>query len=89
MLDDLYYMENTDGYVAPLENAYASASKTLLELLVGERDLIGHLRSVRHYFLMDQVDFQCMLHIVLHFKISYCEQKNRSKSQLFTIFYSR
>jgi hypothetical protein len=30
-------------------------NRTLLELLVGEKDLIGHLRSVKHYFLMDQV----------------------------------
>ncbi len=53
--DDLHYMESTDGYVVPLQKAYVYASKTLLELLVGEKDLIGHLRSVRHYFLMDQV----------------------------------
>jgi hypothetical protein len=51
-------MESTDGYIEPLEKAYVYASKTLLELLVGEKDLIGHLRSVKHYFLMDQVQNQ-------------------------------
>ena len=55
MEQELHYMESTDGYVEPLEKAYVYASKTLLELLVGEKDLIGHLRSVKHYFLMDQV----------------------------------
>ncbi len=54
---ELHYMESADGYVEPLEKAYVYASKTLLELLVGEKDLIGHLRSVKHYFLMDQGDF--------------------------------
>ncbi len=59
--DDLHYMEATDGYIVPLQKAYVYASKTLLELLVGEKDLIGHLRSVRHYFLMDQVQiFVCV-----------------------------
>ena len=53
--DELHYMESPDGYIEPLEKAYVFSSRTLLELLVGEKDLIGHLRSVKHYFLMDQV----------------------------------
>ena len=55
--EDLRYFENPEDYNTPLEQAYAFASKTLLELLVKDRDLIGHLRSVKHYFLLDQGDF--------------------------------
>ena len=47
----------TEDYNAPLEKAYAFASKHLLDLLVKDRDLIGHLKSVKHYFLLDQGDF--------------------------------
>lgn len=55
--EDLRYFENPEDYNAPLERAYAFASKNLLDLLVKDRDLIGHLRSVKHYFLLDQGDF--------------------------------
>lgn len=44
--EDLRYFENPEDYNAPLEKAYAFASKHLLDLLVKDRDLIGHLRSV-------------------------------------------
>ena len=37
-----------------LEKAYATASKNLLQLLIADNDLIGHLKSVKHYFLLDQ-----------------------------------
>merc|ERR1719468_277170 len=55
--EDLRYFENPEDYNAPLEKAYAFASKHLLDLLVKDRDLIGHLKSVKHYFLLDQGDF--------------------------------
>lgn len=55
--DFLHYTENTEEYSAPLEKAYAIASKNLLDLLVKDKDLIGHLRSVKHYFLLDLGDF--------------------------------
>ncbi|CAB4059092.1 TUBGCP2 [Lepeophtheirus salmonis] len=51
------YRSSPEYYITPLESAYAFASKTLLDLLVKDRDLIGHLRSVKHYFLLDQGDF--------------------------------
>jgi len=55
--EDVVYMANPEQYLKPLEKAHELASKTLLELLVKDRDLIGHLRSVKHYFLLDQGDF--------------------------------
>ncbi|QQP53566.1 Gamma-tubulin complex component [Caligus rogercresseyi] len=51
------YKSSPEYYINPLESAYAFASKTLLDLLVKDRDLIGHLKSVKHYFLLDQGDF--------------------------------
>ena len=56
-VEDLRYTENTEEYNAPLERAYTIASRNLLDLLVKDRDLIGHLKSVKHYFLLDQGDF--------------------------------
>ena len=41
-----------------LEKAYATASKNLLQLLIADNDLIGHLKSVKHYFLLDQGKFE-------------------------------
>ena len=56
-VESIVYLANSEQYVQPLEKAYEFASKTLLELLVKDRDLIGHLKSVKHYFLLDQGDF--------------------------------
>lgn len=33
------------------------ASQTLLDLVIKEKDLIGRLKSVKHYFLLDKGDF--------------------------------
>lgn len=42
---------------ATIKQAYAYASKTLLEMLMNDYDLPGRMRSVKHYFLLDQGDF--------------------------------
>ncbi|XP_015834942.1 gamma-tubulin complex component 2 isoform X1 [Tribolium castaneum] len=52
----LYKIEEKH-YIEAIENAYKFASQTLLELVVKEKDLLGRLRSVKHYFLLDQGDF--------------------------------
>ncbi|XP_076274198.1 gamma-tubulin complex component 2-like isoform X2 [Rhynchophorus ferrugineus] len=44
-------------YIEAIEKAYMFASKTLLDLVVREKDLIGRLKSVKHYFLLDKGDF--------------------------------
>eukprot|EP00118_Oscarella_pearsei_P007621 m.37909 g.37909 ORF g.37909 m.37909 type:complete len:927 (+) comp32477_c0_seq6:89-2869(+) len=44
-------------YVDQIEEAYGFASAQLLDLLLREKDLLGRLRSVKHYFLLDQGDF--------------------------------
>ena len=53
----IFFRQIAEDYNVPLEKAYAFASKHLLDLLVKDRDLIGHLKSVKHYFLLDQGDF--------------------------------
>ena len=42
-------------YISVIEKAYVFASKTLLDLLLNEYDLMQRLKSVKHYLLMDQV----------------------------------
>jgi gamma-tubulin complex component 2 len=48
-LNERYYTELIDG-------AYNHASKQVLDLIMRENDLIGHLDSIKHYFLFDQGD---------------------------------
>src|SRR5690606_4666248 len=40
-----------------IEEAYKFASKKLLALLIEEKQLIPLLKSIKHYFLLDQGDF--------------------------------
>ncbi len=40
-VEELTYLSNPDQYTQPLEKAHAFASKTLLDLIVRDRDLIG------------------------------------------------
>ncbi|XP_050723249.1 gamma-tubulin complex component 2-like isoform X1 [Eriocheir sinensis] len=56
------------SYAELIEKAYNFASKRLLELLMKEKDLMGRLRSVKHYFLLDQGDFVVQL-------MSLCEEE--------------
>ena len=44
-------------YVERVEWAYTRASRELLAMMVKEHDLAGHLRSIKHYYLIDQGDF--------------------------------
>ena len=53
----LSYLDNPEHYQPMFEAAHQFASTTLLQLLLNDRDLIGHLKSVKKYFLMEQGDF--------------------------------
>jgi len=55
----LQYLHNPEHYQSVFEKAHQFASTTLLQLLLNDRDLIGHLKSVKKYFLMEQGDFIC------------------------------
>ncbi|KAJ3659485.1 hypothetical protein Zmor_011173 [Zophobas morio] len=52
----LYKIEEKH-YIEAIENAYKFASQILLDLVLKEKDLLGRLKSVKHYFLLDQGDF--------------------------------
>lgn len=45
------------NYVNIITDAYTFASKALLELVMDDNDLMGHLLSVKRYFLLQQGDF--------------------------------
>ena len=55
----LQYLHNPYHYQDVLLKAHQFASTTLLQLLLNDRDLIGHLKSAKKYFLMEQGDFIC------------------------------
>ncbi|RSH87478.1 hypothetical protein EHS25_003388 [Saitozyma podzolica] len=58
-------LEDTEGMVTMnepkfykrIEDAYIHANRTLLKLMVEEQELIPHLRSMKHWFFLDQSDF--------------------------------
>ncbi len=52
----LSYHQEEGGYTNTIHSAYAFASESLLELVMKKEDLLGHLRSIKHYFLVDQGD---------------------------------
>ncbi|XP_014667456.1 PREDICTED: gamma-tubulin complex component 2-like [Priapulus caudatus] len=54
---EIVYTMQEREYTVQIEKAYNFASKMLLDLLIQDKDLIGRLRSVKHYFFMDQADF--------------------------------
>lgn len=43
--------------VQVINRAHAFASRALLDLLLHKHDLLGRLRSLKHFFLLDQGDF--------------------------------
>ena len=55
----LQYLQNPEHYSEIFTEAHQFASTNLLQLLINDRDLIGHLKSVKKYFLMEQGDFIC------------------------------
>ncbi|XP_048358107.1 gamma-tubulin complex component 2 isoform X1 [Sphaerodactylus townsendi] len=54
---EVIYTLKEREYVEQIEKAYNYASKVLLDFLMEEKELVAHLRSIKHYFLMDQGDF--------------------------------
>ncbi|MBN3274830.1 GCP2 protein, partial [Polyodon spathula] len=54
---EILYTLKERAYVEQIEKAYNYASKVLLNFLMEEKELVARLRSIKHYFLMDQGDF--------------------------------
>ncbi|KAK8785899.1 hypothetical protein V5799_007733 [Amblyomma americanum] len=55
--DRLCYSPVEREYSDKIDEVYHKASRMLLNLLMDKVDLMGRLRSVKHFFLMDQGDF--------------------------------
>ncbi|XP_064489930.1 gamma-tubulin complex component 2-like [Ornithodoros turicata] len=55
--EHLCYSVNEREYSEKIDSTYGLASRTLLNLLMRNLDLMGRLRSVKQYFLMEQADF--------------------------------
>lgn len=55
-MQKIEYRTDEKQYIRAIEKAYTYASQTLLDLVLREEDLIGRLKSVKHYFLLDQGD---------------------------------
>lgn len=54
---EVVYTVKERHYVDQIEMAHTYASKLLLDLLIDKVDLLPRLRSMKHYFLLDQGDF--------------------------------
>ncbi|MQM12129.1 hypothetical protein Taro_045043 [Colocasia esculenta] len=53
----LMSFESNHHYLECIKTAYQFASSELLDLIKEKYDLVGKLRSMKHYFLLDQGDF--------------------------------
>lgn len=56
-VETIEYKLEERHYIEAIENAYKYASQTLLDLVMKDQDLLGRLKSVKHYFLLDQGNF--------------------------------
>eukprot|EP00061_Rhincodon_typus_P018780 g48100.t1 len=54
---EVIYTLKERAYVEQIEKSYNYASKVLLDFLMKDKELLARLRSIKHYFLMDQGDF--------------------------------
>ena len=54
--EPMQYSVHQRQYIEQIEGAHSLASRRLLDLILVERDLPGHLCSIKHYFLLDQGD---------------------------------
>lgn len=59
---EIFFTVKEEVYKQIVENAYNFSSKILLSLLLKDHRLIDRLRSLKHYFLLDQSDF--MVHFM-------------------------
>lgn len=56
------------NYMSVIKRSYQHASRQLLRQLMDDSDLVGRLRSMKHYYLLDRGDFVLQL-------ISLCESE--------------
>jgi gamma-tubulin complex component 2 len=61
-VDEIVFTTKEENYKIIVDNAYNYASKVLLDMLLKDHKLMDRLRSLKHYFLLDQADF--MVHFM-------------------------
>lgn len=54
---NLKFSHTEENFINLINDAYLVASKSLLELIMDDNDLMGRLQSVKRYFLLQQGDF--------------------------------
>ena len=59
---EILFTTKVEVYKQIVDNTYNYSSKVLLNLLLKEHKLVDRLRSLKHYFLLDQSDF--MVHFM-------------------------
>lgn len=59
---DITYDPNNRSLVATIEKPFSVASQSLLSFLHEKVDMVGRLRSIKRYFLLDQGDF--LMHFI-------------------------
>ncbi|GAB0088030.1 Gamma-tubulin complex component [Sergentomyia squamirostris] len=70
--EPLVYSHSNQNHVPLINDACNFASRTLLDVLMKENDLMGHLQSMKKYFLLQQGDF------IMQF-MDACEQELAKK----------
>uniref|UniRef100_A0A183SXZ1 Gamma-tubulin complex component n=1 Tax=Schistocephalus solidus TaxID=70667 RepID=A0A183SXZ1_SCHSO len=55
--EEINFSETDQNFMNQIDRAHAFASKSLLQLIIKQKDLKGILKSVKRYFLLDQADF--------------------------------
>ena len=59
--EELVYSLNDRKYIDQIDQACQHSSRLLIDLLIKEKDIIGRLISLKHFFLLDQAD------VLVHF----------------------
>jgi gamma-tubulin complex component 2 len=75
----LQYDNGERSNIDSIENAYHFSSKALLDLLLRDHQLLQRLKSLKHYFLVDQGDF------FVHFMDAAEDELRRSTSDISTV----
>src|SRR3546814_9580067 len=65
-----------------IQRAHEFASRALLDLLIHKHDLFGRLRSLKHFFLLDQGDFFVQFMDTAEVSIDILEERQSFASPL-------
>ncbi|CAL8083795.1 unnamed protein product [Calicophoron daubneyi] len=75
-LEELQYDEDDSHYLSQIENAYLYSSSLLLKLMIRQKDLKEHLKSIKRYFLLDKADF------IVHFMDAAAKELSKPSTEV-------